>query len=124
MTIKYAKIINEETKLCEVGIGSNSEFYQSIGMIPMDVEQAYNGGWYLKGYAPSKPQSLINQEKINELKSQLAETDYICIKIAEGAATHAEYAEKIAQRQSWRAEINRLEQDNEQTNGVIVDNPN
>ena len=120
----YAIITDEQTKQVSVGLGTNTEFYQSIGMTQMDVEQAYNGGWYLKGYAPSKPQSLINQEKINELKSQLAETDYICIKIAEGAATHAEYAEKIAQRQSWRAEINRLEQDNEKTNGVIVDNPN
>lgn len=116
--LKYAKIINQETKQCEVGIGTNEKFYQSISMQKMEVEQAYNGAWYLSGYAPSKPQSLINQEKINELKSKLAGTDYICIKIAEGAATHAEYAETISQRQSWRAEINRLEQENEQTNGV------
>lgn len=112
---KYAKVINEETKQCSVGLGTNTDFYKSIGMVEMDVEEACNGGWYLKGYAPSKPQSLINKEKINELKSKLAGTDYICIKIAEGAATHAEYAEIIAQRQAWRAEINRLEQENEQT---------
>ncbi len=116
--IKYAKIINEETKKCEVGIGTNEKFYQSISMQKMEVEQAYNGDWYLSGYVPEKPQSLINQEKINELKSKLAKTDYICIKIAEGAATHADYDETIAQRQSWRAEINRLEQKNEQKNGV------
>lgn len=121
---KYAKVINEETRACEVGLGTNTDFYKSIGMAEMEVEKAYNGAQYLSGYAPAEPQSLINQEKINELKSKLAETDYICIKIAEGAATHAEYAEKIAQRQSWRAEINRLEQKNEQTNGVIVDNSN
>lgn len=52
---KYAKIINEETKLCEVGLGTNSKFYQSIGMIEMEVEEAYNGSWYVKGYAPEKP---------------------------------------------------------------------
>lgn len=124
MTIKYAKIINEEAKLCEVGLGTNIDFYKSIGMVEMDVDEAYNGGWYLKGYAPAKPKSSINQEKITELKSQLSETDYICIKIAEGAATHADYAEIIAQRQAWRAEINRLEQENEQTNGVIVSDSN
>lgn len=52
---KYAKIINEETKSCEVGLGTNSAFYQSIGMSEMEVEQAYDGQWYLKGYAPEKP---------------------------------------------------------------------
>ena len=53
---KYAKIINEETKECEVGIGTNTQFYESIGMTQMDVEQAYNGGWYVAGYAPQKPE--------------------------------------------------------------------
>ena len=51
---KYAKIINEQ-KQCEVGIGTNSEFYKSIGMEEMEVEQAYDGNWYVKGYAPEKP---------------------------------------------------------------------
>ena len=51
----YAKIINEETKSCEVGLGTNIAFYQSIGMSEMEVEQAYDGSWYLKGYAPEKP---------------------------------------------------------------------
>lgn len=51
----YAKIINEETKQCEVGLGTNTAFYQSIGMTEMEVEQAWNGQWYLKGYAPEKP---------------------------------------------------------------------
>lgn len=55
MMRKYAKITNEETKACEVGIGTNTKFYQSIGMSEMEVEQAYNGAWYLKGYAPEKP---------------------------------------------------------------------
>jgi len=53
--IKYAKIINEQTKQCEVGLGTNAEFYKSIGMTEMDVEQAYNGCWYVTGYAPGKP---------------------------------------------------------------------
>ena len=51
----YAKIVNEETKVCEVGTGTNAQFYKSIGMSEMEVEQAYNGQWYLKGYAPEKP---------------------------------------------------------------------
>ena len=52
---KYAKIVNEETKLCEVGLGTDAEFYESLGMTEMDVEEAYNGQWYVKGYAPEKP---------------------------------------------------------------------
>jgi hypothetical protein len=52
--IKYAKIVNNETKQCEVGTGTNAEFYKSIGMTEMEVEQAFDGQWYLKGYAPKK----------------------------------------------------------------------
>jgi hypothetical protein len=39
----------------------------------------------------------------------LAGTDYIAVKIAEGSADVSQYAEKIAQRQAWRAEIQSLE---------------
>ena len=53
--IKYAQIINEQTKQCEVGIGTNAEFYRYVGMTEMEVEQAYDGAWYVKGYAPEKP---------------------------------------------------------------------
>ena len=60
---KYAKVINEETKVCEVGLGTNTAFYQSIGMTEMDVEQAYDGSWYVKGFAPKKP--------VEELQAQV-----------------------------------------------------
>ena len=46
--IKYAKIINEETGLVEVGIGMNTKFYQSIGMVELDVQQSdIDNAWYL-----------------------------------------------------------------------------
>lgn len=48
-------------------------------------------------------------ERITKLKRQLSETDYVVIKIAEGSATAEEYADVIAQRKTWRAEINKLE---------------
>ena len=66
--IKYAQIINEQTKQCEVGIGTNAEFYRSIGMSEMEVEQAWDGSWYLKGYCPEKPEPTI-EEKSNQVKS-------------------------------------------------------
>lgn len=58
----YAKIINEETKQCEVGLGTNAKFYQSIGMTEMEVEQAYNGSWYLQGYTPEKSVETMQTE--------------------------------------------------------------
>ena len=70
---KYAKIINEETKLCEVGTGTNSAYYQSIGMVEMEVEQAYDGSWYLKGYAPEKPIEKL-QAEVRAVRNQYLET--------------------------------------------------
>ena len=49
------------------------------------------------------------QAEISQLKRKLADTDYISAKIAEGAATREEYADKLAERASWRARINELE---------------
>ena len=66
---KYAKVVNEETKLCEVGLGINTSFYASIGMTEMEVEQAYNGQWYLKGHAPAKPEPTL-EEQIAKLEAE------------------------------------------------------
>ena len=68
--IKWAKIIDEDSKRVRIGVGVNDEFYASIGMTEMEVEQAYNGSWYLKGYAPAKPEPTI-QDKILELEGQI-----------------------------------------------------
>ena len=71
----YAKIIDEKTKQCEVGTGTNSAFYQSIGMSEMEVEQAYDGQWYLKGYAPEKPTEQKEAE-VRAIRNQyLEQTD-------------------------------------------------
>ena len=64
---KYAKIVNEETKACEVGLGTNSAFYQSIGMTEMEVEEAYDGSWYLQGYAPQNPLDDLKAAKREEI---------------------------------------------------------
>ena len=48
-------------------------------------------------------------QKIAALKQKLADTDYVAAKIAEGAATREEYADVLAQRETWRKEINELE---------------
>lgn len=46
------------------------------------------------------------QTIILDREGKLTATDYIAAKIAEGKATKEEYAEKIAQRQQWRDDIN------------------
>lgn len=48
-------------------------------------------------------------ERIDELKGKLRETDYVVLKIAEGAAVADEYADVIEKRKEWRKEINKLE---------------
>ena len=75
--LKYAKIIDEETKEVQIGVGVNDEYYASIGMTEMEVEQAYTGLWYLKGYAPIKPEPTI-QDKILELESKITARNLRC----------------------------------------------
>ena len=55
------------------------------------------------------PEEQRRWERVAQLKRFLRDSDYAVIKIAEGAAVAAEYAELIAQRQEWRKEINKLE---------------
>jgi hypothetical protein len=43
---------------------------------------------------------------ILDREAHLTATDYIAAKIAEGKATKSEYADKIAERQQWRDDIN------------------
>ena len=51
---------------------------------------------------------LINEQQtiILDREGKLSSTDYIAAKIAEGKATKTEYADKIAERQGWRDDIN------------------
>ena len=52
--------------------------------------------------------ALINEQQtiILDREGKLSSTDYIAAKIAEGKATKTEYADKIADRQQWRDDIN------------------
>ena len=52
--------------------------------------------------------ALINEQQtiILDREGKLTSTDYIAAKIAEGKATKTEYSDKIAERQTWRDDIN------------------
>lgn len=97
---KYAKIINEKTKACEVGLGTNTAFYSSIGMTEMEVEQAWDGAWYLKGYSPEKSQEVKEQE-VRVVRNSYLETyvDPYQLVIRWGSLTEQEQTDLVNYRQ-------------------------
>lgn len=56
-----------------------------------------------------KREVVIVKREIDSLKSELAEYDYIGVKIAMGVATKEEYADKIAYTETLRLRIRELE---------------
>lgn len=100
---KYASILNEQTKQCDVALGR----YIPDGFVEMEVEEAYNGGWYLMGYAPAEPEK--TKEEISETRRQLyiAEKDPITCQIQ--ALRDEEQTEEImAQIESLKEERARV----------------
>lgn len=68
--LKYAKVINEETGLVDVGVGTNVNFYQSIGMIELDVQQSdIDNNWYLADKCPMKTDEEKEQEERERLNN-------------------------------------------------------
>lgn len=70
--LKFAKIVNEETGLCEVGVGTDIDFYKSVGMSEMDVEKSEKDQqWYIADkcphYTPEEKEEM-EQERINNLR--------------------------------------------------------
>lgn len=62
-------------------------------------------------YTKAELKKIQNTNRINELKQLLKETDYRAIKYAEGCYTEEEYKPYKELRQSYRDEINELEQE-------------
>ena len=101
------------TGICSVEIAGSTEF---AGELPDGFEAGFpyyrlmEGKLVYDGEKQAETEKKRERtERIAELKGLLAATDYIAAKISEGAATREEYAEKLAERQSWRDEINELE---------------
>ena len=67
--------------------------------------------------------ALINEQQsiILDREGKLTSTDYIAAKIAEGKATKEEYADKIAQRQAWRDDINAAKAEIERLEAIEPD---
>lgn len=72
--IKYAKIIDETTKECQVGLGTNEAYYKKIGMKKAEVHQSEEeetlGKWYLDEFLPEE-----EQEQVQQLDEELTTND-------------------------------------------------
>ena len=71
-------IYDKQTKaVTQYAVGTGAKYFKSLGMTDEEVEQDYLGRFWLKGYAPSKPQEEIDlentQTKLNTLKQRLSE---------------------------------------------------
>lgn len=110
--IKYAQIVDEQTKLVVVGTGTDVPYYQSIGMTQMDVEQAWDGSWYLAGYCPEKPKENILKEELAEQQDILSSTDWYAIRYADSGVEIP--ADIKAKRQAAREKIDELRAEAEQ----------
>lgn len=78
MTVKkqYAKIIDDQTKELQIGVGCDVAYYLEIGMEYMETELAYNGKWYLKGYAPQEPAPAPKtKEEIEQIRANLYQSE-------------------------------------------------
>lgn len=93
--IKHAKVVNQETKECQVGVGTNSKFYQSLGMVEMEVEQAYNGAWYVKGYAPAPAEPTL-EERVARLEAETGLTRIMREGILAEGSPYSPYAKEKA----------------------------
>ena len=112
--LKYAKIINEETKQCDIGLGDDIAIYKSIGMKEMEVEQAYNGSWYAKGYAPEQSIEEYN-EQVRQTRQQLfiEQSDPLKFEYEECVARYGEADERtIEAKNIWLTKKDKIRENN------------
>lgn len=95
--LMFSKVINEETKEVQVGFGDNKEYFESLGMTEQDVEQAWDGNWYLTGFAPVKP--VPTDAEISEIRAQLyaSDSDAVFNSYQQGVASLQDYVDAKAQ---------------------------
>lgn len=94
---KYAKVINAKNKMCQVGIGTNTEFYVSLGMELTEVEQGPDGNWYLAGHAPTEPEPTTAQEQVRALEAQTGLTRAVRELVLAENSGASEYVKSKAQ---------------------------
>ncbi len=73
-------------------------------LVEMSIEEKFAAGLI--------SQKEIDEQEMSKLKEYLCNTDYVTIKIMEGAATVEEYSEILEKRKEARERINKLELQN------------
>lgn len=70
MNLRYAKVIDENGRV-EIAVGTNIEYYKSIGMQLLDVELSdVDNAWYLAEKCPHKSEDEKTQERKENFESQ------------------------------------------------------
>ena len=93
---KYAKLVDVKSKMCQVGIGTNTEFYISLGMELTEVEQGPDGNWYLAGHAPTEAEP-TSQEQVRVLEAQTGLTRAVRELVLAENSGASEYVKTMAQ---------------------------
>lgn|GEM_PF-546506 len=120
IAVNSSAFITDTTGWTEIDEGGGDRFHHAQGNYLadglLDERGLYNyklikGAPVPRTDADKQPEvdKLNAAAEIVKLKAQLAATDYIAAKLAEGAATKEEYAEELAHRAYWRSRINELE---------------
>lgn len=105
----------DPTGWVEIDEGSGDKYKHAMSLYLPDIivdgfcQYVWDGKKLVKRKDEREKEDTTTQERITSLKRMLGDTDYIVLKIAEGAETAEENAEILARRAWWRQEINRLE---------------
>lgn len=73
--IKYAILQDANTGLCCVGLGTDTQTYEKMGMKPLDVELSdVDNNWYLAEKCPKKTPEEIEREKQEQFEKEFFNT--------------------------------------------------
>ena len=113
IAINSSAFLTDTTNWTEIDEGEGDKYHHAQGNY-LSVGLTDENGIFNYKLIDGKPMLRTAEEKTPELEhiamaQEIAVTDYIAAKIAEGAATREEYAEELAERAAWRARINELE---------------
>ena len=80
--MKLIKIIDEQTKKCEVALNENTDaetiaYFSSLGYVEGEWERGYDGVPYVKGHAPVPPTPTLEEQKAKRAQAYLLEVDPI-----------------------------------------------
>ena len=105
--IRYAQLINKDTGLCSIGTGTNIDFYKSIGMTELDVQQSdVDNNWYLVDKCPMKTDEQKElEEKKRVAKLKMTPRDFL-LAITQMGVYFAKIKELMAANPQVEIELN------------------